>query len=232
MKVGILLIATNKYNSFVLPVIESIERYFLPNIEKKFYLFTDKPEYYAGRKTNIYTTLIPSYKFPYATLYRYKIFSENANFIFDCEYLFYLDVDMKVVSEVNEEILKPLIAVQHPGYITGWGSPNNNPKSKSHLALHERKQYVAGGFQGGRYAEYLSICKILAENIAKDEKAGIMAEWHDETHWNWYVNKAIFDFTILNPSYCYPEGAHWKQKLSMFTPKILALEKNHNEIRK
>ena len=57
-----------------------------------------------------------------------------------------------------------------------------------------------------------------------------MAEWHDETHWNWYLKTLAKNVRTLDCGYCYPE-ANWAKGIP-FVKRIVALEKNHNEIRK
>ena len=67
----------------------------------------------------------------------------------------------------------------------------------------------------------------LTQNVETDEKNGIMAIWHDESHLNKYINEIKgTKINILNPGYCYPEN--WNLP---FKKKLLALQKNHNKIR-
>jgi histo-blood group ABO system transferase len=86
-------------------------------------------------------------------------------------------------------------------------------------------QYFAGGFNGGTSLEYLKMAKKISENIIDDFNRGFIAIWHDESH----LNRYFIDnppTKILNPSYCYPEN--WNIP---FERKLLALDKNHSEIR-
>jgi len=41
MKVGIVTIATGKYDIFIDGLVESCDKYFLPGLEKKYFVFTD-----------------------------------------------------------------------------------------------------------------------------------------------------------------------------------------------
>ena len=90
--------------------------------------------------------------------------------------------------------------------------------------MHQNK-YYAGGFQGGKTDIYLKACETMASDIETDEKNGVMAVWHDESHWNQYLY--LHEHKELSPSYCYPES--WKLP---FPKKLLALDKNHADIRK
>ncbi len=87
--------------------------------------------------------------------------------------------------------------------------------------------YKAGGFQGGKKLPYLRMAGELDKRISIDEELGVMAEWHDETHWNWFLQMRAKNVKTLDPSYCYPES--WSLP---FPKRLLALDKNHAEMRK
>lgn len=229
-KVGLLIIATGKYDIFIEQLLRSVESYFFKYENVDIYLFVDK-EYKIGHslRLNIIQIPIEHKPFPYATLYRYKYFDDNKE-VLTSEYLFYLDVDMRIVADIKEEILGDIVCVQHPGfYKGGWGSQNCNPKSLAYLPSGLWQDYKAGGFQGGKNENYLTACKILNVRIQNDEARGVIAEWHDETHFNWYLKMKAINIKTLSPSYCFPESA-WAKDLP-FEKKIIALEKNHKEIR-
>lgn len=232
--IGILLIATNKYKQFVRPLIDSLDKHFIKTRKLKIYLFTDEDEFYVQGydRIKVQQTIIPSYKFPYASLYRYKVFTSRNNYY--TSHLFYMDVDMKVVADVGDEILSNgLLAVRHPGFDkVGGGSWGNNPKSTSYTLPSKRHAYYAGGFQGGKIENYYALMQLLKENIAEDERNGIMAEWHDETHFNKALSE-LKDFKVLNSSYCMPEQPELRKKwkINDLAPKIIALEKDHHKIR-
>ena len=42
MKVGLLIIATNKYTQFLTPLVKSADEHFLPNQEVTYFIFTNK----------------------------------------------------------------------------------------------------------------------------------------------------------------------------------------------
>ena len=233
-QVGVFLIATNKYKQFVQPLLNSIDKNFLLKHDVKIFLFTDEPTEYKY-KGDVLQVKIEPYKFPYATLYRYKIITDNALLFDQLDYIYYLDVDMEVVSEVGEEIFSPfLLAVKHPGFFHGgWGSPNYPTGTTTFLPVDQRKTYYAGGFQGGNAKEYLKCTKELSERITQDEVRGIIPEWHDETAWNWYLNSEQAPLVSLSPAYCMVEQLHLRQawKIDKIEPKIVALAKNHKELR-
>ncbi len=233
MNISICLIVTRKYHVFAQPLINSIAKYFLVNHNVTIHLFTDNLDikYDGSDRVKIEYALIPSYGFPQATLYRYAIMTSKT---YDCDYLYYLDVDYLIVSEITEDIFyNGLVAILHPGFsCVGGGSWCNDKNSNAYTFPEFRKQYFCGGTSGGRYEHYYRAMQQMKRDIEDDEKRGVKAEHNDEQHWNRLLSEHK-SFKILDSSYCMPEPINLRDswKLSHLTPKILALDKNHAEIR-
>lgn len=229
MKIGILLISTGKYKQFVRPLLDSLEKHFLKDKKLIIYLFTDEMLEVQFERLEIIQTLIPSYKFPQATLYRYKIFTSLK--YPDCKYLFYMDVDMKVVADIGDEILEDIVAVRHPGFDKmGGGSWETRPESACYT--EKKKSYYAGGVQGGSRVYYYLAMMVMRAFIEIDERNGIVPIWHDESAWNCYLSK-LDNFKELESSYCMVEQMDLRRrwKIDLLQPKIIALEKDHQKIR-
>jgi len=234
--VGIILIATGKYNRFIQPLLDSADKFFFEGKNVDVYLFADKE--FRGeapaRMSLIYIN-IPHLPWPYPTLYRYKWITENKNVI-TSDYVFYMDVDMLFVGKVDSEIIptkQGLTAVRHPGFHArgGWGDNKTTVNSTAYMHPSLRKTYYAGGFQGGQRDMYLLACEIMAKGIATDEGKCVVAGWQDESHWNCYLwSRPHLDLT---PSYCMVEEMELRVKwlIATLQPKILALKKNHQELR-
>lgn len=237
MKIGLLIIATGKYKSFVQPLLESAKKHFMKGHQVIAYVFCDE---ILKEFTPVVCvqTIIEPYRFPFASLYRYEIFDKYRDMLLQNDYLFYCDADMRFVADIGDEILPDitgLTAIQHPGfYKGGWGSQNTHVKSTAYIPASRRRRYYCGGFQGGTAVEYLKMASVLKNNIQKDlltatninftDNSGVLADYHDETHYNWYMSYRRPK--VLTPSYCYPES--WDLP---FEKKLLALNKNHTEIR-
>jgi len=223
-KIGLLIIATNKYTTFIEPLIKSADDNFLNNQEVTYFIFTDKPLELISKR-NINYINVEHKDWPWMTLGRYKIFSDSHDELSKMDYLYYCDADMRFVGVVGDEILSDLVATQHPGYYGTKGTPETNPASLACVYPYEDMQYFAGGFNGGKSEDFLKMSKILSNNIDIDYSNGIIAIWHDESHMNRYFidNKPT---KILNPSYCYGESMNIP-----FERKLIALDKNHSEIR-
>ena len=72
---------------------------------------------------------------------------------------------------------------------------------------------------GGTAAAFLELCRTLRHNTDVDVANSITALRHDESHINRYILDRD-DFTLLSPSYFYPEG--WQLP---FEVKIISINK-------
>ena len=240
MKICILNITTNKYIQFVEPLLNSIEENFLNGHDISALVFTDHE--IEETSDNVKISQIEHEPWPIPTLKRYHYFLKEKDYISQFDYCFYLDVDMRIKSKVGDEILGDLVATQHPGM--WFKNPDEftyerRPESTAYIPYNKGKMYYAGGFNGGKPEYFLKMSETIVANVEKDFENGLVAVWHDESHMNRYLinNPPTIELT---PSYCYPEGATidgvpslyypmgWKVP---FEPKILALQKNHNEVR-
>ena len=222
--VGLMVIATNRYIQFVGPLVESARPWFMRGQKVTFFVFTDAAEGPPG------TVAIPHehQKWPMPTLLRYRAFVRAKEMLGACDYLYYCDADMRFVAEVGEEALGDLVAVRHPGYFAKARAEfpyEDRAESAACVAAGEGMCYYAGGFQGGRASTYLGVAAELAARIDKDLARGVVARWHDESHWNRYLVDHP-PAVALSPSYCYPES--WDLP---FEKKLLALDKDHDAVR-
>lgn len=227
MKIGFLVIATNKYIRFVKPLVDSINKYFLVDYDKTIFCFTDQMDYEL--QDNVIKVYQEHMNWPLPTLKRYEIFYRNAKEYSDIDILYYLDADMLINSTIGTEILpdeRGLVAVVHPGYLKDKiQTYERNPLSNAYVN-NNHYVYHCGGVQGGIKSKYIAVCKTLMININDDMSKGIIAVWHDESHWNCYLINNPTSYKELDSSYCYPES--WQLNIPR---RILALDKNHSEIR-
>lgn len=239
LNIGLCIVATGKYIHFVKPLLDSAEKYFCPQHTKTYFIFTDSTEH------DLLTTpykeriiIVPQKRlgWPYDTLMRFSIYNQHKHLFAKTDYMFATDADMLFVDVEGDEILHDRIATQHPGFeknIPLWGSEppyDRNASSTAYIPYNEGTYYFAGGFYGGTTAEFCLLISRLTENIITDiENYNYIAVWHDESHLNrYFINNQ--PSKILDRSYCYPENGVAKGYPSC-CPKLLALDKNHNEIR-
>lgn len=231
--IGLCLIATNKYDQFIEPFLNSARIHFLVGHNVTFYLFTDSKRDYGE---DVVTIPIKHEPWPLVTLHRYKNIMGSKNLFLGENYLYYSDIDMLFVDKVGDEILhEGLTVVAHPGFamFPGTGSWGNNKLSTSYTPPERRKVYVAGGWQGGSKSAFLLACSTMHMNIVQDESNGVIPEHHDETMLNKLISE-ISNYKLLTPEYCMVEQEHLRRlwKIDKLKPRLIALAKNHSELRK
>lgn len=229
MKIALLFICVNQpYWPYLRDVINDAKTHFLKDHQVDFYTWSDMPE-----DTNYGATVFPiePAPWPMATLMRYHLFVQQEDILKDYDYVFYMDVDMRIVDAIGNEILgENLTAAVHPGYYIRkelLQPQEPNPNSTAFLPIP--KFYYAGGFQGGKTKEFIKAMWAMKRNIDLDFNHNYMSRWNDESHWNRY----LYDnppSIVLSPSYIYPdslikeyyEPIVWGQS---FVPKIITLTK-------
>ena len=233
--IGLMIIATGKYDKFIQNLITSADQYFLSEKEDvTYYIFTDSNTDIVSKR-NIIKIPIPHKSFPFASMDRFKHFTENANLFKNENYLYYVDVDCRFVNYIDfSEISGNLVAVRHCGYYNGGGTYEDNVNSCMYQDPSKYKYYYGGGFSGGAKEKYLELSKWCYEHIETDVNNNIIPRFHDETALNRYLLDIEPD-RILSPSFHYPESniQYYKTKWNgeNFIQKILLLDKQHAEIR-
>lgn len=221
--IGLVVMATGKYIKFVPPLIRSAEQYFCTDHNITYFIFTDGE---LPPDDNVVVCYQEKLGWPYDTMMRYHAYAKQADLLAEQDYIFACDADMRFVDTVGDEILGERVATIHPAFYFRRGTYETNPISTACVNYDEGEHYFAGGFYGGSSKEFLKILDTNIANIEKDQENGYIAIWHDESHWNRYCidNPPT---VILTPEYCYPEGCQIP-----FKPRLVALNKNHNEMRK
>ena len=182
-------------------------------------------------------------EWPMPTLMRYHLFLQQEEYLKNFDYIFYMDVDMRITDWIGEEILgSGLTATQHPMYALrrNYNPPYEpNLESSAYISRPGRiieengkkrfePMYYAGGFQGGKTEDFIKAMKIMRKNIDDDFSRNYIAIWNDESHFNRY----LFDnppSVVLSPAYIYPDSliAEYYVKIwgRNYSPKIMTLTK-------
>jgi len=239
-RIGIFCICTGNYVQYFKNLIDSIEKNFLVNYPKYYFISTDNKKE-VTKICKIYNlnnliNVINKKGFPLDTLYRYQYLLDfDIEIELLCDVIYYIDVDMKVINKIGDEILpskdKVLIGTQHPGYINENknGTPEKNKKSTAYIDSKKFKNcYIAGGFNGGITNYFIKMAKEINSNILIDKSHNIISIWHDESHLNKYFLDNYNKFKILKANYCCPESNNENIKEQH---KIIALDKPHTIIR-
>lgn len=233
VKVALCVVATGRYTEFLPALLESAGKLFLPGEARAFVVFSDQeftPPAMPG--VDLYLFTVKHEPWPGATLHRYHHLHDQGLWFADkgFTHVFMIDADMVFVREVGEEILpeKPdgLTATIHFGFVNkprrAW-TYEDRPSSMAYVHPELGKRYYAGGFQGGARAGYMKACKRMAYAIDADAKKGIVARWHDESHWNRHLIGSPPPEVELPHEYCCPPS--WRPD----TQRICIVNKNNQE---
>lgn len=245
-KVGVMFVCVNQhYWQYLQPVVADTKAFFLPGHDVEIMVWSDMPNYPETKDVNYGTTIFPidSVEWPYPTLMRYNYFLEQEEYLNKFDYLFYVDLDMRMINLVGDEILGDgLTMAQHPMYAlrqSFWNPYEPNPESEAYIKQPGRVMevngqkvfqplYAAGGIQGGTTKTFIPAMKAMKEGISKDLGKNYIARWNDESHWNKYLYEHP-PAVVLNPSYVYPDSMIQEYYVKLwgcdYPPKIITLTK-------
>lgn len=230
-RVALCVVATGKYDAFADTMIQSARKYFCKNHDVHYFVFTDGTITPAADVTQVFQKRLG---WPYDTLMRFSIYLKHQELFEAFDYVYATDADMLFVAPVGDTILSELVGTRHPGYVKRRGTyESNNRNSTAYVRNSEGTHYFAGGFYGGAKNKFFAMLRILVKNIQIDLNNNFIAVWHDESHLNrYFINNP--PTRILSPAYCCPENvAVWyDESIHQLKRRLIALDKNHSELRK
>lgn len=245
--VGVVLVCINNpYWQYAKPVIDGIKQFFLPGHKTEVMLWGDMGQFQEAKDVTFGADKVfqtESVHWPYPTLMRYHLFLEQEEYLKKFDYLFYIDLDMRIVGIVGDEILGDgLTAAEHPMYsLRSNLYPPYEPNKESHCFIPRpgkvisedgkprfKPYYYAGGVQGGKTADFIEAMKGCRDLIDKDMEKGYIPIWNDETAWNKYLSEHE-PAVVLNPAYVYPDSMIQEYYVKVwgrnYVPKIITLTK-------
>lgn len=236
IKVAICFIGTGKYLNFLPKYYENVEKYFLPNCEKTFLVFTD------GELENVPDNVLvypqEHLDWPHITLTRFEIIRRAEEVISKNDWFVFIDADALVVDEITEDEFfnndKLFFGVHHPCHFLEMpphnkfpGAFETNTLSKACISeSDDTSVYYQGCLWGGKVPEVLSMIENLASTVNEDLENNVIAVWHDESHLNKFFVDNKNKVNTLSPSFAYPEVF---SSYCNFEPKIVHLEKNNSK---
>ncbi len=220
-KIGVCVVVPQNCLPFADPLIRSIRWNFLSGHEVTVFLITDGSYPSAP---DLRVIQLPETDSPITPMRRYGILRGHKEAFASVDFLYCMDVDLRVVSRVGEEILGDLVAVVHPGLHDAPRRKFTYEKRRESAACvadREGSIFFTGGFQGGRTGVFLEAIRVVAERVERDRAREVSAVWEDESHWNRYLIDAP-PTCVLPPVYCGNCGRFD----SDHAPKISAMAKN------
>lgn len=208
---AILYIAIGDYVCFWKSFYISLERYFLPNTKKEYYVFTDNTHIYADERKDVHVIYQENLGWPGNTLMRFSFFNSISEELKRHDYIFFMNANILCCQMVSEEEFLPdkedYVFVLHHAFV---GADNKdypydrNPESEAYIPYGKGRYYITGGINGGKAGAFLKLSKEIDEMTQRDNQKGVVALWHDESMINKYALKET-NYRILSPSYFYPE---------------------------
>ncbi|KAM4722911.1 histo-blood group ABO system transferase 2-like [Rhinophrynus dorsalis] len=237
-RIGLFVFAVKKYIRFLLPFLESAERYFMVGHTVKYYAFTDnvagfkKPKVADGRILNL-LEVNANKRWQDVSMRRMQVLTNitGGQLSNEIDYLICADVDMVFNDHVGVEILGERVATIHPGFFLAERiafSYERRPISAAYVPPEQGDFYYMAAFYGGTVEEVYKLSTACHNGIIADKKKNIEAVWQEESHLNKYLvdNKPT---KVLSPEYIWdiklPHGDLVKVK------RFLAVQKNHEEVR-
>jgi hypothetical protein len=249
-KLSIYVIATKSYLDYARDLISDLESRSSEEFKIQIILLTDVENAFQNdfSKTGCFeltTALIPSYGWPEATLFRFKLMlAHKASATGDL--VAYIDADMRVLSPLfTKMFIDPLKSsadssialVKHPGYAfrstpyqffvkSRFGPWGINRSSSAWVPRRLRTTYVCGGLFWGLSGSFFQLCRDLEQQVLTDELNGIRAKHNDESHLNrWSASNR---HAFMGPEWVYAPGY---KNLRNLSPIISVVHKPLNFIR-
>lgn len=227
MKIAILYICVGNYHVFWKDFFLSAEKYFLPNVDKDYFVFTDSKHIFQEDNTHIIKVYQDDLGWPKNTLLRYHLFDSQYEKLKTYDYLVFFNANCLFVDTISIldflPVAEDLVFVNHPIFYDKSNMEftyERNPKSTAFIPFGEGTHYISGGVNGGKAAAFLSMAKELRSCVDHDSENNVIALWHDESHINKYALNHP-NYRLLDASFFFPEG--WE---GPFIPKIVAREKS------
>lgn len=230
--IGLILIATGgeRYTQFLQPLADSMDRFMPPHHKIIFHDANASTRFFAPSPESVTMIYQPDLGWPRATLMRYHAMLKAESVLRRYSHVFYMDVDMLVESPIHEKDIcsAGLTAVIHNGYPDAFC---RDPKSTAYVPESAHPVYYQGCFIGGETNRFIGMCEATSAAIDEDDRRGVTAIWHDESHLNKFLISNPPEIS-LTPAYAFPELHYLRHTerwltvpLDKFVPKIRHLEK-------
>lgn len=195
-KIAVLYICTGSYSCFFDQFYKSVKKYFLPECDKTFFVWSDRPIRQENDIKYFYKEWKP---WPDGTLSRFHTFVSEKDALLDYDYCFYFNANIRILQTINNseflDFKKPILGAMHmtmqcmPAsekiqYFTEnyW---SNIPTSKAFIPLEWFEKnidynWIMGGFNGGSIEAYMKLAEQAVEWIDSDRRYNIYPKWSDE----------------------------------------------------
>lgn len=193
MKVAILNISIGNYFRFWELFYETSKVNFLPDTEKKYFVFTDKDKTELGNNSDVEYIFQENLGWPFNTMKRFAMFERIKEQLKNFDYIFFINGNARFAETLDSNFIsnsKNIITVQHPGFYRKDISEvpyERRTESNACIPYGKGKFYVQGAFIGGKAEAFLNMVDELNKLTEDDIGKNIIAVWHDESFLNKYI---------------------------------------------
>ena len=237
-KVAVTFWGTGSYAEYLSEWYERLEKYFISDIDKHYFVFTDAQ--LEGTPDNITLMKIPHYGFPKTFYKTFEEILKIKKLVSDYDWMVSIDADLYAQQEINYEEFfddsKKYFGVHHPCHFTGMaphnkspGSFDRNPRSNAYVGddIIDMDIYWQGCLWGGKISHVFDmmsrIDKWTKEDILKDS----VGQYYEESYLNKFFLIHRKDVHTLRSDYAYPEM--FKQHCD-FPNKMMHLHKDNKSL--
>ncbi len=174
MKVAVTFWGTGEYINFLPEWYERLEEYFLPDVEKTYFVFTDGE--LEGTPENITLMNIPHYGFPETFHKTFEELLKIKDIVSDYDWLVSVDADLYAQEEITTEEFfddsKKYFGVHHPCHYLKMqphdrkpGSYDTNPLSNACINdnIMDMSIYYQGCLWGGKVPSVFDMMEKIIE---------------------------------------------------------------------
>ena len=241
MRIAVTFWGTQTYLNFLPEWYGRLEKYFLPNNPKHYFVFTDGE--IERIPDNVTLMKIPHYGFPdtYNKTFEEMLkLHDNGVREDEFDWLVSVDADLYAQEEIQYNDFfdqdKKYIGVHHPCHHVGFpphnkypGAYDISPLSNACIddSIMDMTVYYQGCLWGGKIPEVYNMMRKIDEWTKDDVSKGIQARYYEESYMNkWFLTHREETHT-LSPSYAYPQMF---EKYCYFPNNMMHLAKDNSQL--
>ena len=166
------------------------EKYFWPECDKTYYLFTD--DFSAiEQKKNVKLYYHPKIDWPMIALLKWLCICEIQEELFKCDFVALCNANLLFLREFHFKEFQQKFLLTYFYDDKENFTLEQNPKSMAYIPNGEKPEhYIRTGFVIGKSEDFVKAARTMRDWTALDYKKGIIPIWHDESQFNAYVCKS------------------------------------------
>ena len=215
-KVAVTFWGTESYAEYLSEWYARLEKYFLPDMEKQYFVFTDAE--LDNTPDNITLIEIPHYGFPETFHKTFEEILKIEKLVSDYDWLVSVDADLYTQEKIdyNEffDDSKKYFGVHHPCHFIGMtphnkspGSFDRNPRSNAYVSddIIDMNIYWQGCLWGGKMPYVFDMIRQIDQWTKEDIPRDSVGQYYEESYLNKYFLTHKDDVHTLRSDYAYPE---------------------------